>query len=232
MTLAVMQPYFFPYLGYFQLARSVEHFVFLDDVAFIKRGFIQRNRILLNGVPFQFSVAVRQASQNRAINEHEFVGDFSVFHQQLRHAYARAPYFTEVFALVEALCHDHELNVAHKAAASVCLVFDYLGLPLQSSFASELALGELAGETRILAICRQMQAQAYHNAIGGRSLYDGHHFTEQGVQLRFVEPHLAAYPQAGGEFVAGLSILDVLMYNAPQDVCRMLDDYRLLPASS
>jgi len=228
MIVAVMQPYFMPYLGYFQLARSCDHFVFLDDVNFIRRGFINRNRILLDGKPFAFSLPVIRASQNRPINRHSFTGAMELFLEQLRHAYRRAPFYGPVFRLVESLCLEPDMNVARKAAASVAAVFAYLGLPLNYSFASSHPAEGLGGECRILDICRRYDATAYHNAPGGRHLYDVAAFRAAGVCLRFVKGSFPAYGQPGAEtFVPGLSIIDVLMNNAPERVSRMLDDYVL-----
>lgn len=231
MIIAVMQPYLFPYLGYFQLAGSVDHFVFLDDVAYIKKGFINRNRILLGGQPFTFSIAVERASQNRRIDEHCFTGAFDIFLQQLHHAYHRAPFFHEIFALAEAICRAPERNVAGKNAASVRAVFDYLELPFSSQFASSLPRTAARGEQRILGLCRHFGADTYHNAAGGQALYDDRRFAEQGVRLRFLRNRFAAYKQGVRAFVPGLSIIDVLMYNERERVCEMLRDFDLLEAA-
>ncbi|WP_312467895.1 WbqC family protein [Stutzerimonas nitrititolerans] len=228
MKLAVMQPYFMPYLGYFQLARSCDHFVFLDDVAFIKQGFINRNRILLDGQPFTFSLPVSNISSFRRINEHWFTGQFDTLFGQLRQAYRRAPFFAPVSALIETLCSDGELNVARKAAASVLSVFDYLGLPLAHSFASRFPAGEARNQRRVLDLCARFEADRYHNSPGGRALYDASAFQAEGVQLCFVEGRFQTYAQVGGGgFVPGLSIIDVLMHNPPERVRQMLDDYLL-----
>ncbi|MCP1605354.1 WbqC family protein [Pseudomonas citronellolis] len=222
MILAVMQPYFFPYLGYYQLAGSVDHFVFLDDVAFIRRGFIHRNNILLDGQPFRFTLPVAGASQNMRIDQHHFVGEHDKFLQVLRHAYRQAPFFDEVFALVESICRMPEQSVASVCAASIQAVFAYLGRPFSVSFASQKP-SALRGQERILELCRLFGADTYHNASGGRSLYSAAAFREQHVQLRFVHGCFPAYQQQKVEnFMPGLSMIDVLMHNPPQAVERML----------
>lgn len=231
MILAVMQPYLFPYLGYFQLAASVDHFVFLDDVAYIKKGFINRNRILLGGQPHTFRIAVERASQNRRIDEHRFIGTFDTFLAQLHHAYHRAPFFRNVFDLVESVGRGSESNVARKNAASVRSVFEYLGVPFSSQFASALPRATVGAEQRILELCRCMGADTYHNAAGGQALYDGQHFAAQGVRLRFLRNHFAEYVQGCGAFVPGLSIIDVLMHNERERVCEMLRDFDLMEAA-
>lgn len=224
MILAAMQPYFFPYLGYFQLAAGADRFVFLDDVAFIRRGFIHRNTVLMGGEPFRFTLPVAQASQNRTIAEHRFTDTaLARFLQQLRHAYRRAPHFEDTYALVESVCRRPEADVARRCAASVQAVFEHLGRGLRASFASE-SPARLRGQDRILDLCGRLGADTYHNPAGGQALYDGAAFRERGVRLRFVHGRFPAYPQTGREdFVPGLSMIDLLMHNPRHEVARMLD---------
>jgi hypothetical protein len=222
MKLAVMQPYFFPYLGYYQLAAGVDRFIFLDDAAFIVRGFIHRNRLLLDGKVHRFTLPVADASQNRSIAEHVFADGFSHFLRQLRHGYGRAPYFAQVNALVEQVCHTGKGNVARVCAASIEAVFGYLGLPLSSATASTLAVPG-RGQQRILALCRHAGARAYHNLPGGRALYDAAAFDAAGIRLRFLSPSTPAYRQwRATAFVPGLSMIDVLMHTPPDAVRQML----------
>ncbi|WP_170800052.1 WbqC family protein [Stutzerimonas stutzeri] len=222
MKLAVMQPYFFPYLGYYQLAASVDHFVFLDDVSFIRRGYINRNQILLHGQPFRFSLPVIAASQNCRIDELRFKGGHSQFLQQLRHAYRRATYFEEAFSLVEAVCQRSDQNVARLCAASIEEVFKFIGRPFFSSFASSKP-SQARGEARILELCERFGADTYHNASGGRGLYNANVFKEREVRLRFIGGYFPTYTQVGqGSFAPGLSMIDVLMNNSPQAVDEML----------
>ncbi len=226
-----MQPYFFPYLGYYQLAAGVDRFVFLDDAAFITRGFIHRNQILLDGKPYRFTLPVAHASQNRSIVEHRFAGGFARFLQQLRHGYARAPYFDETCRLVEAACNAGDGNVAAVCSASIRAVFAYLALPLHAEDASALAVPG-RGQERILALCRQAGAEAYHNPPGGRALYAADAFRRAGVRLRFLQPRFTAYRQGGeADFIPGLSMIDVLMHNPPEAVRRMLGDATLKDAA-
>lgn len=222
MIVAIMQPYFFPYLGYYQLAASVNHFVFLDDAHFIRRGHINRNRILLDGQPFRFVLPVSSASQNSRINQLCFNGDHKRFLQQLRHAYHRAPFFDVVYALVESVCQQSQQNVARVCANSIVRVFDYLGKPLQVSWASSVE-SEQRGQGRILELCRHWHADTYHNASGGCHLYDCATFNDQGIELRFVRGSFPAYYQVGRQsFVPELSMIDVLMNNSIESVNQML----------
>jgi len=222
MKLAAMQPYFFPYLGYYQLAAGVDRFVFLDDAAFITRGFIHRNQLLLDGRPYRFTLPVAQASRNRSIAEHRFAGDLARLLQQLFHGYARAPYFEPVRQLVASVWAAGDGNVAAVCAASIRGVFAYLGLPLRSDEASTLDVPG-RGQERIIGLCHALGAGAYHNPPGGRALYSAEAFRQAGVRLCFLQPRLAPYHQGNaGQFFPGLSMIDVLMHNPPLAVRHML----------
>lgn len=222
--LAVLQPYLFPYLGTYQLARQVDRFLFFDDVAFIKKGYIHRNAWLLDGQPHAFTAPVRQASQNRSIAEHDYVGDWQPLLALLERAYRHAPCFGPVHELVRGVLLDPDDNVARKNARSIAAVFGYLGLPLDHGFASAHAVpAALRGAERVRALCRAEGAQTYVNPSGGRALYDAAVFARDGLQLRFCAMRPLQYAQRAPSFVANLSMVDVLMHCAPAQVVELLD---------
>lgn len=226
---AVMQPYLFPYLGTYQLAHAADCFVFFDDVAFIKKGYIHRNQLLLDGQAHAFSVPVRQMSQNRTILQHDYTGDWEHLRGLLHAAYRKAPNHAAVMPLVEAVIGEANENVAHKNARSLRLVFEYLGLAREWRFASDLpSAGPLRGAERIQDLCRQLGAQTYVNASGGRALYDAAAFSAQGLALRFLQSQGTPYAQqGGGAFVPNLSMLDLLMHLPPEAVREQLTRYTL-----
>jgi hypothetical protein len=232
MRLAVMQPYLFPYLGYFQLAHSVDRFVLFDDVNFIKRGWINRNRILLNGGAHRFTVPLEGASQNRFINQILTIKDDkwkTDLLKTIEWGYRRAPQFKPIFPLIEASVRYDERNVARFIAHSLALVMRHVGIgaelvPTSSGYGNST----LKGQDRIIDICAREGAQAYHNAIGGRELYDGRAFANAGIELRFVRSRLREYQHKSPTFVPGLSIIDVLMWNELSDVQTMLSDYKVV----
>jgi len=227
---AVLQPYLFPYLGTLQLARQVDRFVFFDDVAFIKKGFIHRNAILLDGRAHAFTAPVRQASQNRAIVEHDYVGDWQPLLALLQRAYAGAPFFEPVFERVRSVLLDGDDNVARKNARSVVAVFDHLGLPFSHGFASAHALpADLRASARVRALCLAEGAHTYVNPAGGRALYDAADFEGDGLALRFCSMRPLSYAQRAPAFVPNLSIIDVLMHCPPAQVVGLLDACELLP---
>jgi hypothetical protein len=217
MNLGVMQPYFFPYLGYFQLIHAVDAFVFYDDVAFRKQGWINRNRILVAGVPRYFSVPVHGASSTVAINE-TLVDRAQLprwrrrFLRTLAETYASSRQLRSVLELVAAALEAESPDVGSLAQRSVRLCCEYLGLDtrLLASSRSFPAAGAV-GAARILEICRASGASTYVNPPGGRQLYDRATFARHGVALRFLAPRLDPYPQPAREFASGLSILDLLL---------------------
>jgi hypothetical protein len=229
MRLAVMQPYLFPYLGYFQLIHSVDRFVLFDDVSFIKRGWINRNRILLDGRAYRFTVPLENASQNRPINQTLTVSDRSWrsdLLKTLERAYCRAPQFDRIFPLIEASIGYDERNIARLIAHSLALLTGHIGfgselVPTSAGYGNN----HLKGQYRIIDICAKEGAKAYHNASGGHDLYDGLAFANAGIDLRFIVPRLRAYPHRSTTFVPGLSIIDVLMWNELSDVQAMVGDY-------
>lgn len=226
---AVMQPYFFPYVGTYQLAAAVDEFVFLDDAAFMKKSYLNRNSILLDGAAHRFSVPVAQASQNRAINAHSFTGDWSPLKRLLHNAYGRAPQASRVLPLIDTVLDDPDENLARKNARSMQAVFEYLGGGPRWTLASQRPSPDPAcrGQSRILHLCQAHGAEVYVNPPGGRALYDAARFAEQGVQLRFLAPQALPYVQAAPAFVPWLSIIDLLMHLPPDEVRERLATYTL-----
>ncbi len=226
---AVMQPYFFPYIGYYQLAYEVEKFVFFDDVNYIKKGYINRNSILMNGALHQFTIPVVGVSQNKKINEHFYVGDFSQFLEKIRIAYRWAPCFNDIFPMIQEAALGGNLNVAEKNAASIKLVFDYLGLDRSFYFSSGVQNDPpLKGQARIIDLCKKINVNEYVNAIGGRELYSQEDFGNEKMDLKFIKSDLQSYPQSSDNFVPNLSMIDVLMWNDASCVLNLLNKYSVI----
>lgn len=215
--LAVMQPYFFPYLGYFQLMAKVDAFVLYDDVNFINRGWINRNRILVNGAAHMLTVPLQQASQNRLICDIAISDDTAWRHKLLKsiqQAYARAPQFRRVFPLVEGIVHHPAKNLADYLAHSLRCLRDHLGLKTDIVATSRrYRNADLKAQARIIDICRREKAGLYLNSIGGLELYDRARFEENGLELMFLTPALESRAPAAAPTMPGLSIIDVLMHS-------------------
>lgn len=225
-TIAIMQPYVFPYIGYFHLLNSSHLFVFYDDVNFVKKGWINRNRILLNGTDHLFTVPLTNASQNNSINETMLAINAEwarKFKKTLHQAYSRAPYFSPVMNLVDSLLAANHRNVSELAIASIVSVCDYLDMEFsftRSSVCSPDTRG-LDKADRLIRIARDEGFSRYANAAGGIDLYSKDYFSRHGVQLIFVESAPVEYKQFDHDFVDGLSIIDVLMFN-DAGTCRNL----------
>ncbi|WP_114167009.1 WbqC family protein [Exiguobacterium sp. TNDT2] len=232
MNVAIMQPYFFPYLGYFQLIHAVDAFVVYDDVHFIKKGWIHRNRILLDSVPHPFTLSVQKMSQNRLIGDHERAQPDEIAEQQLqllRHAYSKAPQFEHAYPLLERVIRHPERNVGKYLAYGLEEVARHLGISTTFILSSELNAGVgLKGQARIIHICEQLGATHYINAINGVDLYDADVFEQTGIDLSFIETESIAYDQGPCPFQPNLSIIDVMMHCSPQEIRLMLDRYALV----
>ena len=235
MKLAIMQPYLFPYLGYFQLVRCVDHFVFFDDVNFIMRGWINRNQYLHDGAGKLFTVPLNKASQNRRICEIE-VSEEPGWRQKLlkpiSFTYQRAPFFKEAYAILESVILESPVVISRMAEKSILRTMEYLEIPVKTSRSSEHGYEALKGQERIFALCKILGATEYVNAIGGTQLYQGQDFQAQGLQLYFIKGRLPEYPQFGKTPVKGLSMLDVLMFNEPSTIREYLDHYELIQPSA
>ena len=232
MKLGIMQPYFFPYLGYWQLMNAVDTYVICDDVAFIKQGWIQRNRIKgLNG-PLYIRLQIHNASPNRRINE------LSIMHNErmernriltLKSVYAHAPYFEQTMELFERIVNYEEDNLARFLTYAIHSVADYLQMTTKFLVSSELEKdNSLKAQDRVLNICEILGADTYINAIGGKELYDSESFAQRNLSLKFLRmDDDIVYPQGKGEFIPSLSILDVMMYNSVEEIRQLLTRYRL-----
>ncbi len=216
MRLAIMQPYLFPYLGYFQLIRLVDRFVLYDDVQFIQRGWIHRNQMLLNGAPHLFTTPVVKAKSVTRINEMRLAERSrhgSALLKTLRQAYGKAPGFATVMPSLEQVILGESPLLIDLLRDSIRCILELLEIETEIVQTSAGYQNDhLRGEDRILHICRLEGADTYVNAPGGRALYHPERFDERGVRLRFLEPVLAPYPQPTETFIEALSIVDVLMW--------------------
>ena len=233
MTIAIMQPYLFPYLGYFQLLKAADRFIVYDDVHFIKRGWINRNAILLNRQSHVFTLPCKDASRNRLINETEIRidDDFrSKLMKMFEHAYKKAPFFMDVRELLRLSFESNEKNVASFTINSIVAVCRYLDLKTEIVRSSEVhpETKGMGKADRLIAIARKERADNYINSIGGMALYDKEYFRQRGIALSFLRAEFPEYKQFGGPFISGLSIIDVLMFNSKNDALKMLGAYTLI----
>lgn len=232
MKIGIMQPYFMPYIGYWQLINAVDKYVIYDDVNFINRGWINRNRILLNGQPHYFNVYMIGASQNKLINEISVNNSEDVVIKNLyliESAYKKAPYYAEVYPIIEKILRCNYGKLSEYIAYSISEVCDYLDIKTQLIMSSELSKDcTLRAQDKILAICELLGATEYYNAVGGQGLYSYAEFEKRGIKLEFLKSDEILYHQFGNNFCRNLSIIDVMMFNSLEHVKEMLNLYTLI----
>ena len=231
MKLGIMQPYFFPYLGYWQLIKAVDKYIVYDDVNYIKGGWISRNNILLNNQSHLITLPLEKPSPFKLINEISVTSDKVALNKvikKLEAAYAKAPYYNAVMPMISHLITDSntisELN--YRAVKEIC---DYLGVDTEIILSSDIKKdNSLKGQDQVIQINKLMDADEYINAIGGMELYDREEFEHNGIKLSFLKKGSMTYKQYKDEFVDNLSIIDVLMFNNVERVNLLLDDYTLV----
>ena len=235
MKLAIMQPYLFPYIGYFQLVAAVNKFVIYDDVNFIKGGWINRNNILINKKSNLFTVPLNKASSNTLINETtinlKFYNIWKVkFLRSIEQSYKKSPYFTDVYNLIENVLEINENDlISELAVNSIKNVCDYLQLDTEICETSENYNNKIkSGQERVLDICGIEKASHYINPIGGIELYSKNTFKENGIVLNFIKSKPIIYSQFDNDFSPWLSIIDVLMFNSISEVSTMVNQYELV----
>jgi len=233
MKLAIMQPYIFPYIGYFQLIKSVDSFVFYNDVNFIKKGWINRNRILVNGLEFLFTIPCVNASQNKKIHEIEVAFEEKEKKKLLTTiatAYAKAPFFHAVFPIIESVFSASYNGIDEIAIASVKETCNYLSLKDVNFSESNGRYNneELKGADRLIDICRQEKIEKYINPSGGMAIYSKNYFSERKIILDFLKSKIDAYDQNAADFISGLSIIDVMMFNDVEKINDFLNNYELV----
>lgn len=229
---AIMQPYFLPYIGYFQLINAVDEFVIYDDVNYINKGWINRNNLLVNNKASLFSVPLKEASQNKLICDIEIIQDGKWQKKLLKtieQSYKKAPNFNEVFHLMEEIINFEELNISTYIHHSLLKICEYLNIKTKIIESSHVFLNnQLKAQERILDICKKTEALEYINPIGGRELYDKTAFAQQNIQLQFINSHKIQYRQFSDDFVSYLSILDLLMFKNKAEIQILLNEFDLI----
>lgn len=229
MKLGIMQPYFLPYIGYFQLLNKVDCYVLYDDVNFIKGGWINRNRILINKNPKMLTLSLRDASPNKLINQIELQTNEIQRKKLLKtisQSYNKAPYFQIIFPLIEGIINFNEINLAKYIKNSLDVICEYLDINTTLIISSLVDKNNhLKGQDKVIDICKTLKATTYYNAIGGRDLYSFEDFKNEGISLKFLKTSDIKYKQFQDDFISNLSILDVLMFNSKDEIKKLLENY-------
>lgn len=231
MRIAIMQPYLFPYIGYFQLIAAVDKFVVYDDVNFIKGGWINRNNVLDNKNSRLFTVPLENSSSFMQINQTRLNSKFYEiwkikFLKSLEQSYKKAPFFNEIFFLIEKILNKKTDLISILAVESIKEICSYLDVKTQIIETSDYYNNKnLKGQDRVLSICQLEEATNYINPIGGINLYSKEDFKKNKIILNFLKAKPIEYRQFENEFIPWLSVIDVLMFNSIADVKSMLNQY-------
>lgn len=227
-----MQPYIFPYIGYFQLINAVDKIVIYDDVNFINRGWINRNRILVNGKDSLFTIPLKDASQNKLINEIDVNWDpawKNKFLKTIEQSYKKAPFYQEGLEIIEKTLNIEDLNTSNVIFNNLNVICEYLDITTELIPSSAIYQNtDLKAQERILDICLQEKANHYINPIGGLELYDKSYFESKGLKLNFIKSKPVVYKQFKNDFVPWLSMIDVLMFNSKETIQGFLNEYELV----
>ena len=227
-----MQPYFFPYIGYFQLIAAVDIFIVYDNIKYTKKGWINRNRMLQNDKDVMFSLPLKSDSDYLDVCERELATDFNrdKLLNQFRGAYLRAPFFEQIFPLVEQIVRYEDTNLFRYIYHSITRICEYLGIMTEIRVSSDVAINHnLKNQDKVLALCEAVGAEVYVNAIGGMELYSKEVFLDKNIELKFIQSKSFEYTQSGAEFVPWLSVIDVMMFNSLDTIQQsILTNYELI----
>lgn len=232
MKIGIMQPYFLPYIGYFQLISAVDKFIIYDNIKYTKKGWINRNRMLQNGKDIMFSLPLKSASDYLNVHARELASDFNRtrFLNQFKGSYIKAPYFDSTFALLEKIILFEKNNLfdfLHHSIESICL---HLSITTTIIKSSTIDIDHtLKSQDKVLALCIAAGAKTYINAIGGLELYSKELFKNKGISLNFIQSNSYEYSQLDNEFIPWLSVIDVLMFNSVENVKHnVFSNYKLI----
>lgn len=229
--IAIMQPYFFPYIGYWQLINAVDKYVVYDDVNYIKSGWINRNNILLNGAKHLITLPLEEASSFKLINEISITKNMVLKNKlikTIKNAYSKAPYFENVMSIIEPLILNNS-NIAMLNYNIILAIKKYLNINTEILLSSNIEKNNnLKAQDKVIHIAHILGANEYINAIGGQELYSREDFSKENIKLSFLKTGDIKYTQFRNEFVPNLSIIDVMMFNSPETIREMLDDFELL----
>jgi len=224
-----MQPYLFPYIGYWQLIYASDRFVIYDDVNYIKQGFINRNYILSNNQKQLFTLQLIGASSNKLINEIKVGNNQKKLLKTIKQNYMKTPFFNDIYPLIEEILLYKESNLALFIGNSIKKIVDFLEIDTDIIYSSNIKKNNsLKAQSKVIDICKILEAKVYINPIGGQKLYDKNTFTNNNIELKFLKPKNILYTQFNNKFVENLSIIDIMMFNDKKTIQKFLREYELI----
>lgn len=229
-----MQPYIFPYIGYYQLIDAVDKFIIFDDVHFIKKGWINRNNILLNNNKHLFSIPLHKPSQNKLICDTKInfpEKERKAFLKKISNAYKKAPYFSDIYPVLEEVIYyeDYDLtNYLHNSLLKIC---QYVGIKANIQRSSKIEYNRSSNaEGKIIDICKNLKTTTYINLPGGRDLYNKDNFIKNNIKLKYINSLFdeIKYKQYSNEFISNLSCIDFMMFNDKSNLANLIKKYNLI----
>ena len=232
MKIGIMQPYFFPYLGYWQTLNAVDKYVIYDDVNYIKNGWINRNNILLNNQKHLLTIPLDGASPFLLINQIKTTpreNEKEKLLKTIEVAYKKAPYFDVVFPIIHDVIMEKSNLIINALVLQLKSVCKYLDIQTELIISSTMDKdNSLKAQDKVIHICKMLGGTQYINAIGGQELYNFEDFKKNGLELSFLKTEFTPYKQFKNEFIPGLSMIDILMFNSPEQIKTMLNAYSLI----
>jgi WbqC-like protein family len=230
MKIAIMQPYFVPYIGYFQLINAVDKFVIYDNIKYTKKGWINRNRILVDGTDEYITLPIKKDSDYLNVDQRKladsFIDDKNKILRKLTYAYRKAPHYDEVFQLMERILETPESNLFEFIYKSLQEICRFLDINTEFIISSGLPIDHgLKAQDKVIEICKALSADTYINPSGGVELYNGKTFQENGIALAFLQTGPVQYQQFKDNFIASLSIIDVMMFNSREEIKKYLHSF-------
>lgn len=226
-----MQPYLFPYIGYFQLLNAADKFVIFDDVNFINKGWVNRNNLLVNGKSNLFTIPLNKSSSNKLIKNIGISNQPNwklKFLKTIQRSYSKAEFFPDVYPMISEIMENTDKDISGLIYESLTSIKNYLDITTEIIETSSIYLNSvLKKQERIIDICKKENATDYYNLSGGMHLYSKELFLENGIDLHFIKPKEISYKQFTDNFVPSLSIIDVLMFNSKDAVKKLLNEYEL-----
>ncbi len=229
--IGIMQPYFLPYMGYWQLINYTDEFVVYDNIQYTKKGWISRNRFLQNGKDALFSLQLKSDSDSLPVYKRELADSFDrgKLIRQLTEAYRKAPYFAENFPVIQEIINFPDNNLSAYIENSIRRICEYLEIKTPLIISSSIHVDQnLKGKEKVIAICHALKADEYINPIGGLELYNKNEFQKEGISLSFLKSRALEYESFGYTAIPHMSILDVLMFNSRFATIEYLNHFELV----
>jgi hypothetical protein len=213
---------------------TVDEFVVYDNIQYSKKGWINRNRILVNGTDAYITFPLKKDSDYLDVKDRylsdDWVSERKKTLNRIIDSYRKAPYFKDVYSVIEKIILFEETNLFKFTLNSLTILKEFLSIKTTFSISSEIAIDhELKSERKVIEICKAKKATNYINPIGGLELYNKNEFKKEGINIRFLKTTNVNYKQFNNEFVPMLSIIDVMMFNTKEEIKNYLDNcYTLL----